>query len=615
MPDVVQFVDSVSASPTVRLDLNDDNVWGLKYDGTDFSPPELRRSMAQTLLADGALVTAAAYDNRVIRLRLELRDTSVDAVATRIQALSRELDRPTNILKWQPGTSAPLFFLTMRSPVNRVVEVPGPGTLKLVEVDVLAQPHAVGLRETLPPVTVYNDPAEGTPLNANSNFDANIAPWTASGGSLAWMTAQFHQASGSLLLTPDGVSGAVQARAELVPAVAGRDYRLTAWVRCAVARSVRLTVDWTDSAGGLISSMSADTTVAANTWTLADATMTAPVGAVQARMIVQMGSTPPTSHLLYIDEARIRQAGGPGGCCFEISGIKGDVETPLFMQLGTDFMGAAGDRYPVIGVRRRGTPSLAPFLLQAESMVTGTATALAAANDPAMSGTGPNFARVTPLNTDMDQRLYMDPFPATPGVDVRGRYRVHVRLRQSVLADLWNVRLTYGPLGTLQVDLPAVTVTQAFGPRYVDIGTIQYPYGADPVTDGYSGSETPSQGIRVAIFAQRVSGTGTLDFDCVLFVPADDAYSTVQMPPDSGGIGVIDGARTMVYSVGGSGEIRALPYVPRITSGFPLVSPGRTNRVTFLADGGNVGDAALTSTSTITPYYWPKYLYARPPSS
>ncbi|MCX4474780.1 hypothetical protein OOK41_31465 [Micromonospora sp. NBC_01655] len=48
--------------------------------------------------------------------------------------------------------------------------------------------------------------------------------------------------------------------------------------------------------------------------------------------------------------------------------------------------------------------------------------------------------------------------------------------------------------------------------------------------------------------------------------------------------------------------------------GLPLISPGVTNRVVWLVDGGSPRDV-LTSTSTLTPYYWPRYLYARPPSS
>ncbi|MCX4468716.1 hypothetical protein OOK41_00020 [Micromonospora sp. NBC_01655] len=115
--------------------------------------------MSQTLLTDGATVTAAVYDNRTLRLRLELIVSSADTAASRLQALSRELDRPTNVLRWQPGTTAPVFFRTLRSPINRITEVAGSTMLRLVDVDILAEPFAYGLRETLAPVTVPNNPA------------------------------------------------------------------------------------------------------------------------------------------------------------------------------------------------------------------------------------------------------------------------------------------------------------------------------------------------------------------------------------------------------------------------------------------------------------------------
>lgn len=161
MPDTVQFVNSIASSPTVRLDLNDDTTWGLAVDGTDLSPPNLAYAVAHTLLADGAVYPASAYTDRLLKLRLELKAATVDAAATQIQKLARELDRPTNILKWQPGTTNPVFFRTVRSPVGRITEVPGTGTLKFFDVTVLAEPFAYGIEETLSDIAIGGDPATG----------------------------------------------------------------------------------------------------------------------------------------------------------------------------------------------------------------------------------------------------------------------------------------------------------------------------------------------------------------------------------------------------------------------------------------------------------------------
>lgn len=164
MADLLQFVDSIQAFPTVRLDLNtpDSGPWSLQYQGTDFSPPRLRRAIAQTLLVDGATIPAAAYDNRIVRLRLDLITSTVDDAATQLQKLAVELNRDTNFLKWKPGTTQEVFFRTMRSDMTQVVEMPGGGTLRHVDVEVLAEPFAYGLLQALPNVTVNNDPLAGS---------------------------------------------------------------------------------------------------------------------------------------------------------------------------------------------------------------------------------------------------------------------------------------------------------------------------------------------------------------------------------------------------------------------------------------------------------------------
>ena len=160
--DVLQFVDSVSATAALRLDLNDGTVWGCDVASLDFSPPPLRRAINGTLLVDGSTVSASSYDNRILRGRFDVLGATVDATATQIQNLMRELDRDGNFLKWQPaGATSPVFFRTIRSPASRVTETPGPGTYKTVDVELLAEPFAVGLREDVAVGTVNNDPAAG----------------------------------------------------------------------------------------------------------------------------------------------------------------------------------------------------------------------------------------------------------------------------------------------------------------------------------------------------------------------------------------------------------------------------------------------------------------------
>jgi hypothetical protein len=92
MTAVLRFVDSIQATPVIRLNLNDGAVWVTNAD-TSFGSPAMRRSVAASMLRDGDHVGASAYGNREIVLVLRLH-VSGDAAATQVQLLQRELDRP-----------------------------------------------------------------------------------------------------------------------------------------------------------------------------------------------------------------------------------------------------------------------------------------------------------------------------------------------------------------------------------------------------------------------------------------------------------------------------------------------------------------------------------------
>lgn len=155
------FVDSIATSPTVRLDLSGGTRGPFNLRGESrFDPPPLKRSIPSTLLADGGTPTNAAYDNRVCVLKLGIMDggefKAPDPAASAIQLLIRELDRPSNILRLQAGTSTPVFFRTYRSGPDAIDFDP---ITREVNVTLLAEPFALGLEEVLSPVVVTNNPA------------------------------------------------------------------------------------------------------------------------------------------------------------------------------------------------------------------------------------------------------------------------------------------------------------------------------------------------------------------------------------------------------------------------------------------------------------------------
>ncbi|MGA4726297.1 hypothetical protein ACPB67_02655 [Micromonospora taraxaci] len=616
--DVVQFVDTVSASPTVRLDLNNESPWATA--GVDFSPPPLKYAWSGTLLTDGERPSAAAYGNRRLGLSLELIAGSQDAAADAMQALWRELNRPTNVLKYQPeGATNPVFFRTLRSMDNAVQDYPGTGAgvLRTVSVEIAAEPFAVGLRETLSQVTVSNDSSEGAALNANPFFETNATSWSPSSGTFVRSTAQFHQGVASGLLTPDGVNTHPAVGSELVPGIAGVSFRARGWVRCAVARSIQFGFNWYNASSGYISESVTTEALAANTWTFLDFSAVAPSLTALTQIKVVLPGVAPSSNLLYLDEAQISQVGTPPGMCFDLAGsaIKGDVETPLFLSFVAGDVLVTGRRQSAIAVRRRGTPSSMPMVVQAETMSLDTDATLQF--DSAMSGSGPyNAVRISFASAGLNRRLYGTTYPAAPSVDARGTYRVFARVRKSVGGDVMTMRLT-GTYNGANFNGDAVTLPSGTDPRWVDLGLLPYPVGYDPVTDGYSNSPLPVTGTALSLYAARTSGSGTIDIDALLLVPADDRYCQVQWSGISGPTAfVLDSGATAVYGAGASGELAPTDLM-QLSGLPPMVTPGQASRIVFARDVGTTssGGDDKTGSTRITPYYWPRYLHVRPVSS
>jgi hypothetical protein len=613
--DIVQFVDSIASSPTVRLDLNNENPWALRYDGTDLSPPLLQSAWSDTLLADGALQVASAYGNRTLRLRLELITSTVDAQATALQNLQREMDRATNFLRWQPtGATNPVFFRTMRSAGNRITEYPGAGTLRVVDVEIQAEPFGYGLKQTLAPVTVYNDPAEGTTLNANPFFETDVSSWTAVGGTLVRSTAHNISAPASGLLTPDGVTATVQVRSEAIATPVGRSVRASAWVWSTVARNVDLVIRWTDGADALLSTSTLTTALSAGAWTFLDLIATAPASTVFSHLVASMSGTPPVGNTIWIDNARLRFPGSVGAMSFDVTGVIGDVETPLYLSVSNASPGIEG-RTTCIATRRRGNPDNVPFVVQAESMTVSTDTSFPG-NDPLMSGTGNNYARITfATTTTLADRLDLAAWPNTTSADLRGTYRCFVRCRHSVAGDLIQVQMLVNYNG-YQYFGPLVACQQVTQIRWVDLGLVSYPGGTDPVTDGPTGIEIPVLGNASLQFrAARVSGTGNLDVDAFVFVPADDRLSLVAWSFFSGPTAfVVDSGRELVYALT-SGVVSG-EGASSIAGGLPFVTPQIQQRIFFVPHVGesqsSYGSDDKTATTVVTPYYWPRYLILRP---
>lgn len=292
------------------------------------------------------------------------------------------------------------------------------------------------------------------------------------------------------------------------------------------------------------------------------------------------------------------------GCFFDVNGVKGDVETPVVLRV--DYFHITAGEVSAIAVRRRGTPSNMPFVLPAESLGQFTDT-LSKPADPAYSGAGTNnWAQCTfSTSTSMVSRIGGS-FPSSPTVDARGTYRVYLRCQSTGGASI-AVRLLFENVFVT----PAVAVPSTLG--YVDLGQVQVPFGPDPVHHGLSGVELVPTSVSVNLYAQRLSGSGNLNLDHLLFMPADDRFALIGWPDGGTNVraGVIDSAHEMMYTIETATDNIDGAGTHTMVGGYPMISPG-SNRLFFIRHVGTVAPVYQFESVDIEGSYWPRYLYVRP---
>lgn len=159
MANTVQIVDKIDASPTVLLDLNDETSWWVREFRAP--PPRLRRSVFANAMRDGAHHAASQYDDRLLTIVLDSRESTQDAAATQLQTLFRLLDTADGkYLKYQPdGASSPVFFALKRADITELLDVPASAAMRQLTVEIPAESFALGLLVEHGPYQIDNDPA------------------------------------------------------------------------------------------------------------------------------------------------------------------------------------------------------------------------------------------------------------------------------------------------------------------------------------------------------------------------------------------------------------------------------------------------------------------------
>lgn len=156
--------------------------------------------------------------------------------------------------------------------------------------------------------------ATGSTEIVSGAFDSapDVAAWGGTNGTFTLSGTFAHGGANSGLLTVTGTPTTAWARvnnpASCPAAVVGASYDLSIWVRSVVnLTDVRLLLEWLDASGATLSSVNSGlAALTSGSWV--QRTMTgsvAPAGAVYLRYGVQLGGSPATGTLLYIDDAVI----------------------------------------------------------------------------------------------------------------------------------------------------------------------------------------------------------------------------------------------------------------------------------------------------------------------
>lgn len=297
-------------------------------------------------------------------------------------------------------------------------------------------------------------------------------------------------------------------------------------------------------------------------------------------------------------------AAGSNGCYFDVSSVKGDVETPVVL---VETPAAATGRAIRMLARRtsEGSATL-PIVYQAESLSLSTDTTNPGGGpDSVMSGSGTNnyvttsFATSTVLSTRLE---LLETTNATQDA-LAGTFRVMAVVRRSSATGVINVATTWGVNLTQNASVATAATTSR---QVVDLGLVTF------------GSPSPALHpyVYVRLQADRESGTATLDWDCVMFMPADEQLLISQISSADGSSShvVIDGENSDVYSTSGAdiyGTGADLVTLGAASSGgFPALRPGFTNRF-LLFRYAATGAIVKADTSTITAYYLPRYTMIR----
>ena len=274
----------------------------------------------------------------------------------------------------------------------------------------------------------------------------------------------------------------------------------------------------------------------------------------------------------------------------------------------------------IIAMRQHGTPSDWTQAIQFDSGNFSTqvdTTNPGGGPDAAMSGTGTNNYLRTSFATTATMavraRLIASVLTDTTAKRTAavGTYRIIAWLRRSDNTSAIRVERTStisGDAGTTAITLPLTTSRIA-----VDFGLFSI---TPPTERDQSGNRvTVDVGSATMDFrAARDSGAGTLDWDVIMLIPADESTLMWSSATESAtGLMTWDSAAEAMWrSTSAGGPVIPGESIP-VSGAFPYAIPGTVNRLYMAVwSDANKASAVTINDNPVSIYYYPRYLFVRP---
>lgn len=145
-----------------------------------------------------------------------------------------------------------------------------------------------------------------TAANENTGAANTLAPWVATGGTLARSQAEVFEGLWAFQLTPDGVSSNSYMQSEFLNCLPGQSITISGWVWCtaAVTSDFSLSINWYTNGSVLINTSSNVISIPGATWTFVTNTFTATTsggGAYRYTLNPTLSGTQAASNVTYFD--------------------------------------------------------------------------------------------------------------------------------------------------------------------------------------------------------------------------------------------------------------------------------------------------------------------------